>query len=106
MFEINPLCCRLKLPERKARRRSVSVSLLWCSGRITQIQVCGILFGIMRTEAFFLLSIYRYIYIWEVMEPRAFENCQMHFSTNQDDDDGNNDNNRTYYLVHRTLLEQ
>lgn len=53
MFEINPLCCRLKLPERKARRRSVSVSLLSCSGRITQIQVCGILFGIMRTEAFF-----------------------------------------------------
>lgn len=33
------------------------------------------------------------------MEPRAFETCQMHFSTNQDNDDGNNDNNRT-------LLEQ
>lgn len=34
------------------------------------------------------------------MEPRAFEKCQMHFSTNQDDDDDdNNDNNRTYYIV-------
>lgn len=92
MFENNPLCCRLKLPERKARRRSVSVSLLSCSGRITQIQVCGILFGIMRTGIFFIIYI---LYIWEVMEPRAFEKCQMHFSTNQDDDDGNNDNNRT-----------
>lgn len=31
------------------------------------------------------------------METRAFEKCQMHFSTNQDDDDDNsdNDNNRT-----------
>lgn len=92
-----------EIARRKARRRSVSVSLLWCSGRITQIQVCGILFGIMRTEAFFIVYI---LYIWEVMEPRSFEKCQMHFSTNQDDDDGNNDNNRTYYLVHRTLLEQ
>lgn len=47
-----------EIARRKARRRSVSVSLLWCSGRITQIQVCGILFGIMRTEAVFLSSIY------------------------------------------------
>lgn len=48
------------------------------------------------------LIIYLHIYIWEVMEPRAFEKCQMHFSTNQDDDDddkSDNDNNRT---VHRT----
>lgn len=32
------------------------------------------------------------------MEPRAFEKCQMHFSTNQDDEDDDNnddDNNRT-----------
>lgn len=67
-----------------------------CSDRITQIQVCGILFGIMRTEAF--LFIIYILYIWEVMEPRAFEKCQMHFSTNQDDDDddkSDNDNNRT-----------
>lgn len=78
-----------EITRRKARRRSVSVGLLWCSGRITQIQVCGILFGIMRTEAFFYLSI---TYIWEVMEPRAFEKCQMHFYTNQDDDDDNSDN--------------
>lgn len=42
-----------EIARRKARRRSVSVSLLSFSGRITQIQVCGILFGIMRTEAFF-----------------------------------------------------
>lgn len=84
-----------EITRRKARRRSVSVGLSWCSGRITQIQVCGILFGIMRTEAFFYyLSI---TYIWEVMEPRAFEKCQMHFSTNQDDDGDNSDNdtNRT-----------
>lgn len=47
-----------EIARRKARRRSVSVSLLSWSGRITQIQVCGILFGIMRTEAFFLSSIY------------------------------------------------
>lgn len=41
------------------------------------------------------------------MEPRAFEKCQMHFSTNQDDDDDNSDNdNNGTYLVHRTLLEQ
>lgn len=46
-----------EIARRKARRRSVSVSLLWCSGRITQIQVCGILFGIMRT-GIFLSSIY------------------------------------------------
>lgn len=52
---------------------------------------------------FFIIYI---LYIWEVMETRAFEKCRMHFSTNQDNDDGNNDNNRTYYLVHRTLLEQ
>lgn len=44
-----------EITRRKARRRSVSVGLLWCSGRITQIQVCGILFGIMRTEAFFFI---------------------------------------------------
>lgn len=46
---------------------------------------------------FYYLSI---TYIWEVMEPRAFEKCQMHFSTNQDDDDdddnSDNDTNRTY----------
>lgn len=27
------------------------------------------------------------------MEPRAFEKCQMHFSTNQDDDDDDDDDN-------------
>lgn len=83
-----------EIARRKARRRSVSVSLLSCSGRITQIQVCGILFGIMRTEAFFFI-IY-ILYIWEVMETRAFEKCQMHFSTNQDDDGtSDNDTNST-----------
>lgn len=38
---------------------------------------------------FYFLSI---TYIWEVMEPRAFKKCQMHFSTNQDDDDDDDDN--------------
>lgn len=64
-----------EIARRKARSRSVSVSLLSCSGRITQIQVCGILFGIMRSEAFFLSSIY-YTYGSPSWRPELLKNVK------------------------------
>lgn len=96
MFEINPLCCRLKLPEEK-RGVVAFLSVFYVLG--SHHPDPGVWHSLWYYEdrGFLLFSIYRYIYIWEVMEPRAFEKCQMHFSTNEDDDDGNsnNDNNRT-----------